>query len=339
MYPSSSRLLRTLSCLALTATSALTLASAASAAGLLLVANKGSQSVSLVDPKTDKEIATIAEDGVTGHELIASPDGKRAYVPIYGDSGVGRPGTDGQLIRVLDLQSKKIVGTIDFGKGIRPHCPLIHPKTGQLYVTTELDQTISIIDPETLKIVGSIPTGQPQSHMLILSHDGRRGYTANVGPGTVSVLDLENRKLIKTIAVAPNVQRIAISPDDRWVVTADQTALRLVVIDTQTNEVSFSIPVPGLAYGTAFTNDGKSLLVALPAINQIGVIDFNARKLVRTLDVAKSPQAVLIRPDQAVAYTSCIASKQIAAIDLKTWKVTLIDVGPGADGLAWAGTR
>ncbi len=307
--------------------------------GQLLVANKGSHALSLVDSATGKETATIAEEGVTGHEVTASPDGKRAYVPIYGDSGVGRPGTDGQLIRVLDLAEKKIVSTIDFGKGVRPHCPLFGPKDGLLYVTTELNQTISIIDPKTLKIIGAIPTGQPESHMLTLSHDGKRGYTANVAPGTISVLDLEKRTLVTTIQVAPHVQRIAISPDDRWVVTADQTALRLVVIDTQTNAVSASIPVNGLAYGTAFTPDGKWLVAALPGTNQVGVIDWAARKLVRTIDVPKAPQAVLVRPDGAGAYVSCDSSKKIAAIDLKTWKVDLIDVGPGADGMAWADAR
>ena len=59
-----------------------------------------------------------------------------------------------------------------------------------LYVTTELDKAVTVIDPKTLKIVGQIPTGQEQSHMLVLTHDGKHGYTANVGPGTVSVLDM-----------------------------------------------------------------------------------------------------------------------------------------------------
>ena len=80
-----------------------------------------------------------------------------------------------------------------------------------LYVTTELDHAVTIIDPKTLKIVGAIPTGQPESHMLALSHDGRRGYTANVGPGTVSVLDIKARKTLGIIPVSGNVQRIAIS--------------------------------------------------------------------------------------------------------------------------------
>jgi DNA-binding beta-propeller fold protein YncE len=56
-----------------------------------------------------------------------------------------------------------------------------------------------------------------------------------------------------------------------------------------------------------------------------------------TLDVPKAPQETLVRPDGEQAYVSCDASKQIAVIDTKNWKVEkLIDAGPGADGLAWA---
>jgi DNA-binding beta-propeller fold protein YncE len=57
----------------------------------------------------------------------------------------------------------------------------------------------------------------------------------------------------------------------------------------------------------------------------------------KTVDVPKTPQFVLIRPDGKVAYVSCDASKQVAAIDLETFKVQkLINAGAGADGLAWA---
>jgi hypothetical protein len=110
-----------------------------------------------------------------------------------------------------------------------------------LYVTTELNQTVTLIDPKTLKIVGYIPTGQPESHMLALSHDGTRGYTANVGPGTVSVLDISGPQGPQNHPISANTQRIAISPDDRWVFTADQTKPQLAVIDTTTNSVAWWI--------------------------------------------------------------------------------------------------
>jgi len=48
----------------------------------------------------------------------------------------------------------------------------------------------------------------------------------------------------------------------------------------------------------------------------------------------------VVRPDGAEAYVSCDASRQVAVLDLKTWKVEkLIEAGPGADGLAWAKGR
>ncbi len=305
--------------------------------GFLLVANKGGQTLSIVDAAREIQVAAVPEDGNTGHEVAVSPDGLRAFVPIYGNSGVGKAGSDGRLIRVIDLKRRAIVGTVDFGRGIRPHRPVFGPRNGLLYVTTELSDSVTIIDPRTLAILGTIPTGHDESHMLAISSDGRRGYTANVKSGTVSVLDLERKSLVTSIAVAPVVQRIALSTDDRWAFTADQTALRLAVIDTSANTVRRSIPLPGLAFGTAPTPDGRWLLVAMPAVSLVGVVDLASMRVVRTIGVPKAPQEVLVRPDGLVAYVSCDSSAQVAVIDLGRWSVRrLIDVGPVDDGLAWA---
>ncbi|HEY1764113.1 MAG TPA: YncE family protein [Opitutaceae bacterium] len=304
---------------------------------MLVVANKGDATLSIVDVTVGLQIATVPEDAKTGHEVAVSPDGKRAFVPIYGSAGVGQPGTDGQLIREISLTSHSIAGTLDFHKGVRPHKVVFGPVNGLLYVTTELENSITIINPRNLKIVGSIPTGSPQSHMLAITHDGHRGYTCNVKPGSVSVLDLDENKLITTIPVSPIAQRIALSADERLAFTADQTAARLAVIDTQANAVTSSIPLPGLAFGTAATPDGRWLVAALPALSMVALIDLNSMTVSRTLNVPKAPQEVLIRPDGGVAYVSCDASGQIAVIDLARWRLErLIAVGPVCDGLAWA---
>lgn len=311
---------------------------AASSGSVLLIANKGEQTLGLVDAQAGKQVATVAESGITGHEVIASPDGRTAYVPIYGNSGVGKPGTDGSTIDVIDIASRKVTGNIDFGRGVRPHCPLIGPKDGMLYVTTELDKTISIIDPKTLKIVGSIPTGQPESHMLTITPDGKRGYTANVGPGTVSVLDMENRKTLEVIPVSGQVQRIAVSNDGKFVFTSDQTKPQMAVIDTATNKVKAWIPLPGLGYGSAATPDGRWLVVAVPTAKKVAVVDLATMKVAHEIDVPAAPQESLVRPDGHMAYVSCDASKKIVAIRTADWTVEkMIDAGAGADGLAWAG--
>ena len=131
-------------------------AAANPASGWLLVANKDDNRIGIIDPVSGRQVAEVAEGGVTGHEIVASPDGKLAYVPIYGDSGVGQPGTDGTNLVVIDLALRKVVGNVDFGKGVRPHCPKLGPRNGLLYVSTELDRSISIVDPATFAPAGDV---------------------------------------------------------------------------------------------------------------------------------------------------------------------------------------
>ncbi len=306
--------------------------------GELLVAQKGERSLAIVDPVAGTVIASVAEDGVTGHEVAGSPDGRFAVVPIYGNAGVGTPGTDGDNIVVIDLAQKKIVANIKFDHGVRPHCPVFGPKDGMLYVTTELNQSVTVIDPKTWKIVGSIPTGQPQSHMLAISPDGARGYTANVGPGTVSVLDIKARKTLAIIPISGNTQRISVSNDGRWVFTADQTKPQMAVIDAKTNKIHTWVPLSGTGYGAALTKDGKYLLMPIPAKNVVDVVDLAAMKVVRSVPVGADPQEVLTAPGGKSAYVTCIRDKKVDEINLSTWKVRRsIATGRGSDGLGWAG--
>jgi YVTN family beta-propeller protein len=308
-------------------------------AQLLLVANQGDADMSIIDPATGRQIAVVQEGtpGVHGHEIATSADGRTAFMPIYGSSGVGRPGIDGHEMLVIDLASRKIVDHIDFGHGVRPHLAVRNPVDGLLYVTTELDNAVTIVDPRTRKVVGKVPTGQPQSHMLAISRDGRFGYTANVGPGTVSMLDLVHRKTIAVIPVAKEIQRVSVSNDGKLVFTADQKQPRLAVIDVAARRVKKWIPLPGIGYGTAPTQDGRWLLVSVLSPSEVDVVDLAHMRVARHIPVPRSPQEILVRPDGKVAYVSCGDSAKVAAIDLVHWKVdNLIGAGRFADGLAWA---
>src|SRR5258707_15679772 len=237
------------------------------AGGLLVIANQKEHTLLLVDPDNRRELAKISV-GVNGHEVIVSNDGRFAYVPIYGNSGVGKPGTDGRTIDVIDLQERKLAATIDLGKPLRPHRAEFGPD-GLLYVTAELAEAVDVIDPSTRKVLAEIPTGEPQSHMLVLSRDGRRAYTPNVGAGSVSVLDLAKRSLVTTIPVPKSVERISMSPDSSPVFTHDKDAPRIAVIDTATNKITDWIELPSPAYASAPTPDGRWLLAVSLVANHL----------------------------------------------------------------------
>jgi YVTN family beta-propeller protein len=301
--------------------------------GLLVVANQKEHTVLVVDPDERRELAKIVV-GVNGHEVMASRDGRYAYVPIYGNSGVGRPGTDGSTIDVIDLQERKLAATIDLGKPLRPHRAEWGPD-GLLYVTAELANAVDVVDPTTRKVVAEIPTGQKESHMLVISPDGQRGYTANVGAGSVSVLDLAKRSLITTIPVTKVVQRISMSPDGRRVFTHDQDAPRIAVIDTATDKIVDWIAVPTSVYASEPTPDGRSLL-ALTRNGASYVIDLQSLKVVRTLKISQGASEILIRPGGDVAYISGTGAGKIDVVNLHSWELEKpIELTPGVDGLAW----
>lgn len=309
----------------------------ASAQSRLLAVNQKDHTFRIFDPVSTKQIGVVTESAYTGHEIAVAPDGITAYVPIYGDSGVGKPGSDGDHIDIIDLPSAKITGAIAFSHGVRPHCAIFDRHTGMLLVTTEIDKAVAIIDPKTRKIVGTIPTGQEQSHMMVESPDGSRLYSANVGPGTVSVMDIRARKLLKIIPVSANTQRISITRKGDTVFTADQTKAELVAIDTATNSVKKRISLPAIGYGTAATLDGKYLLVAMQSIDQIAVVDLETMQVKRTISAPKGIFEIVMNPNGKTAYASVAPANEIAVIDLQTFATTnRIPAGTYPDGLAWA---
>lgn len=307
--------------------------------GLLTIVNQRDHTLVLFDLTAGKQLAAV-EVGVNGHEVAISPDGKFAYVPIYGNSGVGKPGTDGRTIDIVDLHTRTLAGHIDLGKPVRPHCAKFGPD-GLLYVSAELADAIFVVDTTARKVIAEIPTGQEQSHMFVITPDGRRAYTSNVAPGTVSVLDLQKRALITIIPVAKTVQRISISPDGTRVFTHDQTQPRIAVIDTATNAVTGYIALPNTVYSSTVTPDGKTLLANAPA-GKIFIIDLTSQQITATQDVPPSngelfiPPSGAIAPGETYAYLSCPAAATIQILNLQSRKLTApLTLTPGVDGLAW----
>jgi YVTN family beta-propeller protein len=302
--------------------------------GILVVANQKEHTTLLVDPETRQELAKITV-GVNGHEVAVSRDSRFAYVPIYGNSGVGKPGTDGTSIDVIDLHERKLGATIDLGKPLRPHRAEFGPD-GLLYVTAELAKAIDVIDPSTRKVIAEIPTGAPESHMIIISPDGHRAYTANVGAGSVSVLDLQKRTLITVIPIAKTVQRISISPEGKHVFTHDQDTPRIAVIDTATNKVASWISLTAIVYTSVATSDGQKLLAASPS-GKLFVIDLATSKVAESFDIPAATGELLLTPDGRFAFVSCPQAGVIEVFDVPGNKLLQpIKLTPGVDGLAWA---
>lgn len=301
--------------------------------GFLFIANQGEHTALLLDLSKKSVIAHV-EVGVNGHEVAVSPDHHFGYVPIYGNSGVGKPGTNGDRIDIIDLKEGKLAGSIPMGKPVRPHCAKFGPD-GFLYVSAELAQAIYVVDVHARKVVGEIPTGAIETHMFVISPDGKRAYTSNVHAGSVSVLDLEKRSLITVIPVSSIVQRISMTADGKRVFTHDQASPRIAVIDTATNKISGWIAVGSTIYSSAPLPDGHTMVASSPA-GKLYSIDLDNLKQIGESDACAAVGELALTSDGNRAFLTCPSTGQLLTYNPHNGKPDAeITLTKGVDGIQW----
>src|SRR5690349_8671986 len=144
----------------------------------LLALTKANHTLAIVDPATLKVLARIPV-GNDPHEVIASSDGKTAYVSIYGGGSLHE-------LNVIDLVAQKPLANIDTRPLFGPHGLTF--VDGKAWFTAEGSKAVGRYDPATGKLDWSMGTGEDRTHMIYVTADGKKVYTTNVASGTVSIL-------------------------------------------------------------------------------------------------------------------------------------------------------
>jgi DNA-binding beta-propeller fold protein YncE len=151
------------------------------AADLLLVINKGDNTLAIIDAATLNILGTAAT-GPDPHEVVASADGKLAYITNY-NAGNGFANS----LSVVDLVARTALPPIDLGALARPHG--ITLSDGKIYFSAEGAKVVARYDPATRRVDWVIGTGQDRTHMVIVSSDRKLIFTTNVASATVSILE------------------------------------------------------------------------------------------------------------------------------------------------------
>lgn len=148
----------------------------------LLVLAKTDQTMFIVDPATQTVLGRVPA-GPDPHEVIASADGKFAYISNYG-------GGSYNTITVVDLVNQKALPVIDLGALRGPHGLTF--VGGKLWFTAEGAKVIGSYDPATRTIDWVLGTGQDRTHMIYVFPDLNRMITSNVSSATMTVIEKVN---------------------------------------------------------------------------------------------------------------------------------------------------
>jgi YVTN family beta-propeller protein len=304
------------------------------AAELLLIGNKGEDTLSFVDLSSGTELGR-ARTGRMPHEIAISPDGRQAAVVAYG----------GKSIDVFDVASRAKLRSIDLSPNEGPH-GLVWLRDGRLVATTERSQSVVVIDTLDRDALTTVATGQAGTHMVAVSPDRRRAYTANIPAGTVTVIDLANGRKLKDLAVGGRPEGIAVSPDGRSLWVADLERARVQrfntgAIETPAAPRPIEMKTGNRPIRVLLSPDGRWAVTSNFVDGTLTVIDARTAKPVRTIKVSGEEAAaqvtILFSPDGKRIYAAETGRNQVAEIDFASGRVLRrLPAGAQGDGLAIA---
>ncbi len=327
------------------------LASAATAkdSGTLLVLNKSDNTVSLIDLATRKTVAVVPT-GIGPHEVAVSTDGKTAVIANYGAQ------TPGSSLTIIDVPGKKAVKTIDLGEYRRPH-GIVWLKGKQVVVTAEGNKALLVVDIDTGKISNAVVTNQNVSHMVVVSPRQRRAFVANIGSGSVTVIDLKANERITDIQTGAGAEGIDISPDEKEVWVSNRAANTVTVIDAASLKVTATLSSKDFPIRVKFAPGGKHVLVSNARSGDLAIFDAGTKTEIKRVSMevkaneasntggrifgqfgqSPVPVGILVAPGLAHAFVANTNADIVTMIDLKTWQIAdRLTTGKEPDGLGYS---
>ena len=317
----------------------------AHAASSLLVLSKSDTTLSIVDPVTLKVLAKMPS-GPDPHEVVASADGKFAYVSNYGGGAYN-------TITVVDLVARKTLAPIDLGALRGPHGLMF--VGGKVWFTAEAAKVIGSYDPATQKIDLVLGTGQNRTHMIWVSDDLKRLITSNVSSATMTIIDKSaggggrgpgrgapGGDWEETVVpVGRGAEGFDVAPGEKelWAANAQDGTISILDLAGKRVSDTLEVSVKG-ANRLKFTPDGKLVLVSTLGGPELTILDAATRKVVKRVKIGSGAAGIEMNPDGSRAYVACTPDNYVVVVDLKKLDVTeRFDAGKQPDGMAWAALR
>jgi YVTN family beta-propeller protein len=198
----------------------------------------------------------------------------------------------GDNIHLIDTKTDKVIGEI---RGIEVnHGAAVAPDGRRLYVSNEAEHTLDVVDLGTLKVIAQVPlSGRPNN--VAIGKDGRRVYVAIIAaPGAVDVIDTEARKLVKTIPTRGGIHNTFVTPDGRHVVAGSIAGRNLTVIDTASDEPSWTLffdnGVRPIGFETGAGGATRRMFVQISNFHGFYIVDFERRQEVGRVTLPELPK-------------------------------------------------
>ena len=280
------------------------------------ISNSDGDSVSIIDRDTYKLVKTLRV-GDYPHHMIVSLDGRYLYAG----------NTHSDTVSAIDLTTETIAKTIPL---LDPYNFYYSPDR-KLLVTTctrlgrvevhAVDEWNDIGKAAGWRRVAQIPTGKHPNHFAF-SLDGRFMYVSNEYSHQLSVIDLQEHRVVRQLNPGRRPVDVSLAPGGKTLFVASYGEGRITVYDTDSYKEIDRIPTGAGAHGMAMSTDGKTLFVSNRDAASVSAIDVASRKVTQTFSVPQGPDMMEVTPGGRELWVTSRYAGSVNVIDLSTGKLT-----------------
>ena len=203
-----------------------------------------------------------------------------------------------------------------------------------IYATNEADGTLSVIDARSLQVVATIALGK-RPRGLVVSPDGRELFVAlsgspASGPGVdesrlpppdhaadgIGVVDLAQRKVVRTLRGISDPEQLALSPDGKRLYVASEDSGKLVVFDVASGRILTQLAVGGEPEGVGTSADGRLVCATSETNGSVALIDARANRVLHLVKVGHRPRNCPYSRDGRRLYVPSEVDATLSVIDV-----------------------
>jgi YVTN family beta-propeller protein len=283
-------------------------AAAESGGARLYVTNQDDATISVIDPGSRQLVETIdlQKLGFSAtakpHHAQVEPDGRFWYVTLIGAGKVLKFDRENRIVGSADMEVPGLLA--------------LHPSQDLLVVARSMSavnppKRMALIRRSDMKLLDEVEVFFPRPHAIAVHPEGKYAYVASLGVNQLASVRLEDGELSLVDVEGPQhtFTQFSLSPDGKWLVLTASQSHQLMVFDLSDPAkpvLARKVPQEKGPFESAFTWDGRWLVVTNLDANAVSILDVNTWEAVKVITHPQlaQPHGVVISADGAWAFVS-----------------------------------
>jgi PQQ-dependent catabolism-associated beta-propeller protein len=256
----------------------------------LYICASDDDTIQVMDANTHRVITELPS-GEDPEQFSLHPNNRHLYVSNEDDA----------VVTVVDTENREVLAQIDVG--IEPEGMAVSPDGRWAVNTSETTNMLHWIDTSTYQLEHNTLVDQRPRHVEF-SHDGQVLWASSEIGGTVTVMDVASKAVVKTLRFKlPGVHKDRIQPvgvklttDGKYAFVALGPANHVAVVDANRYEVLDYLLVGRRVWHLEFAADESLLLSSNGVSGDVSVINVEDRKVIKSIKVGRYPWGIAVKP-------------------------------------------